>query len=580
MTHDKEISDLMQSVAEKSLQIITDLKEMPNQLPALLSQFIDLTENFQNLITVVLNNPEKVWQMQLEYWNDAVNLAQNQLNHWLQGKTMPIEDHRFHGEDWINNPFFNLLSQQYLLANQHMNSLLEKMEYGDKNLAKRVRFFVKHYLDALSPANFIHTNPQLIAETIQSRGKNLLHGLHNLLNDLEINSARLNIKMTDSEAFKLGVNIATTPGKIVFRNDMMELIQYTPQTSKVKQIPLLIIPPWINKYYILDLSPHNSLIKWLVSQGITVFIISWVNPDERFAKKSLYDYLKEGPMTAIATIQKQLNVKEVNALGFCIGGTLLATLLAYNKKHQNNSIRSATFLAAMIDFSDPGDISVFIDEQQIKKLEEEMDAKGYLDGKFMASSFNSLRANDLIWSFFIKNYLHGKNPVPFDILYWNADSTNMPATMHSQYLRWMYLHNDLVKPGKIKLNHTPIDVRAIDIPTFFLSTQKDHIAPWKTTYIGFQLMNGPKQFVLGGSGHIAGIINSPATKKYGYRTNYTCPKSADEWLEHSVEHPGSWWEEWLSWLKTHSGKSIMAPVLDQLPLSPLMDAPGSYVLKK
>ena len=580
MTHDKEISDLMQSVAEKSLQIITELKEMPNQIPALLNQFIELTENFQNLITVLLKNPEKVWQMQLNYWEDAINLAQNQLNHWLQGKTMPIEDHRFNGEDWLNNPFFNLLSQQYLLANQHMNSLLEKMEYGDKNLAKRVRFFTKHYLDALSPANFIHTNPQLIAETIQSRGKNLLHGLHNLLNDLEVNSSRLNIKMTDTEAFKLGVNIATTPGKVVFRNAMMELIQYTPQTTKVKQIPLLMIPPWINKYYILDLSPHNSLIKWLVSQGITVFIISWVNPDKRFAKKSLYDYLKEGPMTAIATIQKQLNVTEVNTLGFCIGGTLLATLLAYNKIHQDNSIRSATFLAAMIDFSDPGDISVFIDEQQIKKLEAEMDAKGYLDGKFMASSFNSLRANDLIWSFFIKNYLHGKNPVPFDILFWNADSTNMPATMHSQYLRWMYLHNDLVKPGKIRLNNTPIDVRTIDIPTFFLSTQKDHIAPWKTTYTGFQLMNGPKRFVLGGSGHIAGIINSPVAKKYGYRTNTNCPANADEWLEHSVEHPGSWWEEWLKWLKAHSGKSIAAPVWDQLPLQPIMDAPGTYVLKK
>ncbi|CAM2930035.1 PHA/PHB synthase family protein [Legionella worsleiensis] len=580
MTHDKEINDLMQSVAQKSLQILNDLKEMPNQIPALLSQYIDLTENFQNLVNVLLNNPEKVWQMQLDYWKDAVNLAQNQFNQWLQGKTTPVEDNRFNGEDWINNPFFHLLSQQYLLANQHMNTLLEQMDYGDKNLAKKVRFFAKNYLDALSPANFLHTNPQLIAETIQSRGKNLLQGLHNLLNDLEVNSARLNIKMTDHEAFKIGVNLATTPGKVVFRNAMMELIQYTPQTAKVKQIPLLIIPPWINKYYILDLSSHNSLVKWLVSQGITVFIISWVNPDQQFASKSFFDYLNEGPITAIATIQKQLKVKEVNTLGFCIGGTLLATLLAYNKKHQNNSIRSATFLAAMIDFSDPGDISVFIDEEQIKKLEDEMDAKGYLDGKFMASSFNSLRANDLIWSFFIKNYLRGKNPVPFDILFWNSDSTNMPATMHSQYLRWMYLHNDLIKPGKIILNNTPIDVSTIDIPTFFLSTHKDHIAPWKTTYTGFHIMKGPKRFVLGGSGHIAGIINPPSSKKYGYRTNNHCPASADEWLNQSVEHPGSWWEEWLKWLKTHSGKAITAPVWEQLPLSPIMDAPGSYVLKK
>lgn len=580
MTHDKELSDLMQSVAGKSLQIIADLKEKPAHLPALVNQFIDLTEHFQSLIAVILKNPEKVWQMQLNYWEDAMSLAQSQFKYWLEGKPMPIEDHRFNGEDWLNNPFFNLLSQHYLLANQHMNSLLEKMEYEDKNLAKRMQFFTKQYLDALSPANFVHTNPQLMAETLQSSGKNLLHGLHNLLSDLEVNASRINIKMTDTDAFKLGVNIATTPGKIIFRNEMMELIQYTSQTAKVKSIPLLIIPPWINKYYILDLSPHNSLIQWLVSQGITVFVISWVNPDERFAKKNLFDYLNEGPKTAIATIQKQLNVKQVNVLGFCIGGTLLATLLAYNKAHKDNSIHSATFLAAMIDFSDPGDISVFIDEQQIKKLEAEMDVKGYLDGKFMASSFNSLRANDLIWSFFIKNYLRGKNPVPFDILYWNADSTNMPATMHSQYLRWMYLHNDLVKPGKIKLNNTPIDVRTIDIPTFFLSTQKDHIAPWKTTYNGFQLMNGPKRFVLGGSGHIAGIINSPNVKKYGYRTNDDTRSSADDWLEHSVEHAGSWWEEWLKWLKVQSGTSVLAPDLNQLPFAPLMDAPGSYVLKK
>lgn len=580
MTHDKELSDLMQSVAGKSLQIIADLKEKPAHLPALVNQFIDLTEHFQSLIAVILKNPEKVWQMQLNYWEDAMNLAQSQFRYWLEGKPMPIEDHRFNGEDWLNNPFFNLLSQHYLLANQHMNSLLEKMEYDDKNLAKRMQFFTKQYLDALSPANFVHTNPQLMAETLQSSGKNLLHGLHNLLSDLEVNASRINIKMTDTDAFKLGVNIATTPGKVIFRNDMMELIQYTSQTAKVKSIPLLIIPPWINKYYILDLSPHNSLIQWLVIQGITVFVISWVNPDERFAKKNLFDYLNEGPKTAIATIQKQLNVKQVNVLGFCIGGTLLATLLAYNKAHKDNSIHSATFLAAMIDFSDPGDISVFIDEQQIKKLEAEMDVKGYLDGKFMASSFNSLRANDLIWSFFIKNYLRGKNPVPFDILYWNADSTNMPATMHSQYLRWMYLHNDLVKPGKIKLNNTPIDVRTIDVPTFFLSTQKDHIAPWKTTYNGFQLMNGPKRFVLGGSGHIAGIINSPNVKKYGYRTNDDTRSSADDWLEHSVEHAGSWWEEWLKWLKTQSGTSVLAPDLNQLPFVSLMDAPGSYVLKK
>ncbi len=580
MTHDKELGELLQAIAEKSLQIISDIKDIPQQLPRLVSQYIDLTEHFQNVVTILLTNPEKIWQMQLAYWEDAMNLAQTQFQHWLEGTPMPINDSRFKEEDWLNNPFFNLLTQHYLLATQHMNTLFETIEYHDKNAAKRVKFFTKQYLDALSPANYLHTNPQILDETLKSHGKNLLHGLHNLLSDLEVNSSRLVIKMTDTEAFKLGDNIAKTPGKVIFRNSMMELIQYTPQTTQVKSIPLLIIPPWINKYYIMDLSPHNSLVRWLVLQGITVFIISWINPDARFAHKSLYDYLHEGPLTAISTIQKQLNIDQVNTMGFCIGGTLLSMLLAYNKAHQDNSIHSATFLASMIDFSDPGDIAVFIDEQQITKLEEEMKSKGYLAGKFMASSFNSLRANDLIWSFFIKNYLRGKNAVPFDILYWNSDSTNMPATMHSQYLRWMYLHNDLAKPGKIHLNHTPIDVRTIDIPTFFLSTEKDHIAPWKTTYIGFQLMSGPKRFVLGGSGHIAGIINAPDAKKYGYKVNKHSPASAEHWLEHAIEYQGSWWPEWLKWLKVHSGKSIPAPDFSQLRLKPIMNAPGRYVLKK
>lgn len=580
MTHDREFSDLMHAVAEKSLQIINDIQKKPLDVSSLIDQYIDLTEHFQNVMSVMLKNPEKIWEMQLTYWKDAMDLAQAQFAHWLEGKSMPITDSRFSGEDWLHNPFFNLLSQHYLLATQHMNGLFEKMEYSDKNTAKRIKFFMKQYLDALSPANFVHTNPQLMDETLKSRGKNLLHGLHNLLSDVEVGSSRLMIKMTDVDAFKIGTNLAVTPGKVVFRNEMMELIQYSPTTDKVKSIPLLVIPPWINKYYILDLSPHNSFIRWAVEQGITVFIISWVNPDSSFAHKSLYDYLKEGPQEAIKVIKEQMQVPQVNTLGFCIGGTLLSLLLAYNKAHKDDSIHSATFLAAMIDFSDPGDISVFIDEQQIAKLENEMKSKGYLAGKFMASSFNSLRANDLVWSFFIKNYLRGQNPVPFDILYWNSDSTNMPATMHSQYLRWMYLHNNLSQPNKIHLNHTPIDVSTIDVPTFFLSTEKDHIAPWQTTYTGYQLMSGPKRFVLGGSGHIAGIINPPTASKYGYKVNHHAPPTPEEWLAHASEHGGSWWPEWMDWLKAHSGKLIPAPVFDKLKHLPIMDAPGSYVLKK
>ncbi|MDP1602173.1 MAG: class I poly(R)-hydroxyalkanoic acid synthase [Legionella sp.] len=579
MTQDTELNELMQSVAAKSLKMLESFKTQPTQLPMLIQRYIDLTSDFQALVSSMLKNPEQVWQMQIAYWQDAMSLAQDQFNYWLEGKPMPIEDKRFSGDEWLNNPFFNLLSQHYLLASEHMNSLLEHMDYGDKQMGKRVQFFTRQYLDALSPANFLHTNPQLMAETLQSHGKNLLRGLQNLLTDMDAGSSRLIIKMTDMDAFKIGENIAGTPGKVVFRNDMMELIQYTPTTEKVHAVPLLMIPPWINKYYILDLSKSNSLIRWVVDQGFTVFIISWVNPDASYAKKGLFDYLHDGPMIAIQTIQQQLNVKEVNTLGFCIGGTLLACLLAYHAAHEQKCVRSATFLASMIDFSDPGDISVFIDEHQITRLEEQMKLKGYLDGRFMASTFNSLRANDLVWSFFIKNYLQGKAPVPFDILYWNADTTNMPAKMHSQYLRWMYLHNNLVIPDKIHLNGTALDVRKIKIPTFFVSTQKDHIAPWKTTYIGFQLVQGKKRFLLGGSGHIAGIINPPDYSKYDYYVNTSMTETADEWLQNATKKTGSWWPEWAKWLRKQSGSLIDAPVFTKLPFKPIMDAPGSYVLK-
>lgn len=577
MEKEQEFTEIMQSVAEKGLRLISSYKLQPTHLPMFLEKYLEFATDFQSLQTTLLKNPEQVLKMQQAYWQDAMGLLQDNFNHWLEGTTKPITDKRFSSEEWVNNPFFNLLSQQYLLASEHLNSLLEHLEYGDKQIARRTQFFMRQYLDALSPDNFFHTNPQLLAETIQSHGKNLLLGLQNLLTDLEAGSSRLLIKMTDTHAFKIGKNIAATPGKVIFRNELMELIQYSAQTPKVQAVPLLIIPPWINKYYILDLSPQNSLVRWLVAQGITVFIISWVNPDAKFANKSLYDYLHEGPMTAIDVIKRQLKVRQVNSLGFCIGGTLQAMLLAYYKAINKKPIRSATFLASMIDFSDPGDIQVFIDEKQISKLEEKMNDLGYLEGHFMASAFNSLRASDLIWSFFIKNYMRGKTPLPFDILFWNADTTNMPAKMHSQYLRWMYLQNDLIKPGKIHLNHIPLDISKIDTPSFFVSTQKDHIAPWQTTYLGFRLMQGKKQFLLGGSGHIAGIIVPPGSKKYGFHRNFKYPENPETWLAKAKQHTGSWWPEWLTWLQQESGRLIKAPNFAQLPLQGLMNAPGKYV---
>lgn len=579
-TEQNEIGSLLQSIGEKSLHIMSNIKNEPTEITKVLTQYMELTSDFQTLIMAMLKNPESLLEMQTNYWKDAYSLAEAQFQYWIKGEALPISDKRFASDEWVKNPFFNFMSQHYILASEHINSLLEHMDYGDKKVARKIQFFTRQYLDALSPANFLQTNPELLAETIQSHGKNLLLGLQNLLTDIEAGSSRLVIRMTDMDAFKVGENLATTPGYVIYRNDMMELIQYSPQTETVKSIPLLIIAPWINKYYILDLSKHNSFINWCVQQGITVFVISWVNPDGSFAKKGLYDYLNEGPLTAIEVIKKQLSVPKVNTLGFCIGGTLLASLLAYLKaKEEESPINSATFLAAMIDFSDPGDISVFIDEQQILQLEAEMRDKGFLDGRFMATTFNSLRANDLVWSFFIKNYLRGKNPVPFDILYWNADVTNMPELMHSEYLRWMYLHNDLIKPGKIRLNKIPLDISKIDTETYFISTEKDHIAPWQTTYIGFQAMAGKKHFLLGGSGHIAGIINPPSTKKYHYYVNKKTNLSTKEWLEQAKKVEGSWWPEWMAWLTKTSGKDIPAPVISKLPMKVLAKAPGEYVRK-
>ncbi len=574
---DTELSDIMRSITEKSLALMTSFKQQPTQLNLMIEKFIDYLNNVELLLAALLNNPEKLVQMQMAYWQDAIELFQQNLSDLLQGEIKQSADKRFSGDDWVNNPFFSALSQQYLLASEHLSALLQNIDYGNPQLAKRVQFFMRQYLEAVSPDNFFQTNPQLIAETIQSQGKNLILGLENLLTDIDASSHRLIIKMTDLDAFKVGINIAITPGKVIFKNDLMELIQYTPQTSRVKSRPLLLIPPWINKYYILDLSPYNSLIRWLVTQGITVFVISWVNPNANYSNKGIFDYLNEGPITAIKVIQKQLNVKKVNTLGFCIGGTLQAILLAFYKGRNENPVHSATFLASMIDFSDPGDISVFIDEEQITKLEERMQVKGFLEGHLMASAFNSLRASDLVWSFFIKHYLRGKTRVPFDLLYWNADTTNMPAKMHSQYLRWMYLHNNLIKPNKISLDNTPLDISQIDIPTFFVSTQKDHIAPWKTTYRGFQQVKGDKHFLLGGSGHIAGIIIPPGGEKYGFYCNQSSPKNPNTWLKNATHQTGSWWPTWFEWLNKESGRTIKAPDFSTLPFQSLMDAPGDYV---
>ena len=432
----------------------------------------------------------------------------------------------------------------------------------------------------MAPSNFVLTNPEVLRTTIESGGENLVNGLKHMLEDLERGKGRLMIKMTDMEAFEVGRNIAVTPGKVIFQNDLHQLIQYDPTTPEVKRRPLLVIPPWINKYYILDLRPTNSFVRWAVSQGHTVFVVSWVNPDEHLAQKRFDDYMIEGPLAALDAIELATGESEANVIGYCLGGTLLAATLAYMAAKGDKRFTSATFFASMVDFNEAGELAVFIDEEQLASLEERMRKHGYLEGSEMATTFNMLRANDLIWSFVVNNYLLGKEPFPFDLLYWNSDSTRMPATMHSFYLRTMYQENKLVEAGGITLDGVPIDLRKIRTPSFILSTREDHIAPWKSTYTATQLYKGPVKFVLAASGHIAGVVNPPDQRKYGHCDNAKLPKKPEDWLASATFHDGSWWPTWEKWVARHGGGMVPARKPGDGRLEPIEDAPGSYVKVK
>jgi polyhydroxyalkanoate synthase subunit PhaC len=485
-------------------------------------------------------------------------------------------DRRFNDSAWSENALFDYIKQSSLLTARWMQATVKHVEGMDDKSAKKVDFYTRQFVDAMAPSNFLLTNPEVLRATIESGGENLLAGLKHLLEDLERGHGRLMIKMTDTDAFEVGRNIAVTPGKVIYRNDLLELIQYVPTTATVKRRPLLIMPPWINKYYILDLRPQNSFVRWAVAQGHTIFVVSWVNPDEHLAQKTFDDYLREGPLAALDAMAQATGEREANVIGYCLGGTLLAATLAYMAAKNDDRFVSATYFASMVDFTEAGELAVFIDEEQLAVLEEKMRQHGYLEGSDMAATFNMLRANDLIWSFVVNNYLLGKEPFPFDLLYWNSDSTRMPAAMHSFYLRTMYQENKLVAPGGITLDGVPIDLRRIKTPSFILSTREDHIAPWKSTYAATQLYQGPVKFVLAASGHIAGVVNPPEPKKYGHWENAKLPKTPDEWLAGAKYHEGSWWPAWEKWVEKFGGGEVPARQPGDGKLRPLGDAPGSY----
>ncbi len=487
------------------------------------------------------------------------------------------KDKRFADPDWSQNQFFDFLKQAYLLTAQWAEHLVKDAAI-DERTRQKAEFYIKQISNAISPSNFVLTNPELLRETLATNGENLARGMHLLSEDIKAGHGNLRISQTDAKHFEVGRNLAVTPGKVIFQNDLMQLLQYTPTTKDVLKVPLLIVPPWINKFYILDLTPEKSFIKWAVEQGITVFVISWVNPDAHLANKSFEQYMREGPIAALDVVEQVTGEKKIHTIGYCVGGTLLAITLAYlAKTAKKQRVLSATMFAAPVDFTYAGDLKIFVDEERLQQLETHMKEQGYLEASRMATAFNMLRSNDLVWPYVINNYMRGKKPIPFDILFWNADATRMPAANHSFYLRNCYLENNLVR-GKMTIGGTKLDLKKVKVPIYNLATREDHIAPAKSVLYGSQYFGGPVKYVLAGSGHIAGVINPPGKPKYQYWTGAPpYGHDVEAWLATAKEYPGSWWPDWLKWLRGLDDKTVPARMIGGGKLKPIEDAPGSYV---
>src|SRR6266480_4741412 len=542
----------------------------------------EITRAFQQIWLDAVRNPGRASTTYLDFVQQSTqSMTTATLKFWGgdQDAESVVEpekgDKRFSAPDWQQNPIFDTLKQSYLLAATTLLKTAAEIEGLDERQQRKLMFYLRQFLDAISPTNVAFTNPQVIHETVQSGGQNLVKGMEHLLRDIEAGQ----MKMTDTEAFAPGRNLALTPGQVVYRNKLIELIQYAPTTEKVYAIPLLFIPPWINKYYILDMQPKNSLIKFLVDSGFTVFVMSWKNPDASMEETSFDDYLTLGPLAAFAVIKEITGSPKIDPVGYCIGGTLLSMTLPYLAAKKDETVNAATFFVALQDFSEVGDTSVFIDEPQVTYIEGQMMERGYLDSRSMATMFNMLRANDLIWSNVVNNYFLGKEPPAFDLLYWNADGTRMTQAAHSFYLRNTYLENNLIKPNTIALKGVPIDLGKIRQDIYAVGTEQDHIVPWKSAWRITQLASGHVRFIVGGSGHIAGII-SPPSKDRGYWTNEQPVQDADQWFESAQRHKGSWWADWVDWLKPRSGEQGAPPAMGSTKYPPLTPAPGTYVLEK
>lgn len=546
---------------------------------------LNLKDAYLDFLDKLMRNPQKLFAIQGRFWQEWLTLCNESAARFFTGKgsdtVMPEKsDRRFKDKEWAESFYFDFIKQSYLLFSRHMQEMVEQADDMDKDDKIRLKFYVQQLTDALSPTNYLFTNPEVLRETLDTNGENLIKGLHNLLEDIERGHGDLSISTTNNEAFKLGENIATTPGKIIYQNDLMQLIQYEPTTKTVHKTPLLITPPWINKYYILDLQEKNSFIKWAIAQGYTVFVISWVNPDAKLAQKRFEDYMKEGLLEALRIVQDITGEPSAHVIGYCLGGTLLSVTLAYLAAHKKEKqIKSATFFTTMVDFEQAGEMKLFMDEHQLSLLDKAMAQRGVLSASTLKTTFSMLCANDLIWSFVVNNYLLGREPFPFDLLYWNDDATNMPAAMHSFYMRKCYKDNLLPVAGGVEMDGTKIDMRKVKTPAYFLSAKDDHIAPWKATYATTQLFEGPTCFTLTASGHVAGVVNPPAANKYHFWSSEDTPADPDEWLAPLKSTEGSWWPHWEQWLSAHGkGEEKVPPrPIGNDQYKPLENAPGSYV---
>lgn len=578
-----ELTTTLGKIAEQSQRMVSEFMARQAEQSDSDADPLNIGDAFLQMTQRMMADPARIAEAQVQLWNGYMTLWQQTANRMMGQEAEPVadpdeDDRRFKDADWNENPVFDFIKQSYLMTSKWMVNTVRETEGLDDETARKVDFYTRQFLDAMAPTNFAITNPEVLRETVESNGENLINGLSNLLDDLEKGNGQLRIKHVDNDAFELGKTVATSPGKVVFQNELFQLLQFSPLTENVRKTPVVIVPPWINKYYILDLREKNSFIKWATEQGNTVFVVSWVNPDARLATKTFEDYMIDGPVAAIGAACEATGADKVNIIGYCIGGTMTAAALAYMAEKGDDRVASATFFTTLVDFEEPGELGVFIDEEQLASLEEKMGERGYLEGSEMATTFSMLRANDLIWSFVINNYLLGKEPFPFDLLFWNADSTRMPAVLHSFYLRRMYQDNALVKPGGLELGGVKIDLRKIKVPVYILSTKEDHIAPWKSTFAATRLYSGPTKFVLASSGHIAGVVNPPASDRYSYRTNAKKAKTPDAWFDGATEHPGSWWPDWDKWVAKFADGEVPARKPGDGKLKAIEDAPGSYVM--